>query len=165
MVGCQTNLKFGEQKRVFSMIPALKNAEFLRYGVMHRNTYLNGPNLLNEDFSVKTNENLYFAGQMTGVEGYVESAASGLAAAVNLYLKLSGAEPIRWSCDTVMGALARHVATPTADFQPMNANYGILSPLDELIRDKALRKRKLAERALAEIETVRRRIDSVSFNQ
>ena len=165
LVGCQTNLKFGEQKRVFSMIPALKNAEFLRYGVMHRNTYLNGPNLLNEDFSVKTNENLYFAGQMTGVEGYVESAASGLAAAVNLYLKLSGAEPIRWSCDTVMGALARHVATPTADFQPMNANYGILSPLDELIRDKALRKRKLAERALAEIETVRRRIDSVSFNQ
>ena len=165
LVGCQTNLKFGEQKRVFSMIPALKNAEFLRYGVMHRNTYLNGPNLLNEDFSVKTNENLYFAGQMTGVEGYEESAASGLAAAVNLYLKLSGAEPIRWSCDTVMGALARHVATPTADFQPMNANYGILSPLDELIRDKALRKRKLAERALAEIETVRRRIDSVSFNQ
>lgn len=155
LVGCQTNLKFPEQKRVFSIIPALKNAEFLRYGVMHRNTFLNAPNLLNCDFSLKSNPNLYFAGQMTGVEGYVESAASGLMVAINIYLKIKGLEKIEWDYDTVSGALAKHISTPNIDFQPMNANYGILNQLQENIRDKSLKKRMLSERALQKINKIR----------
>lgn len=160
LVGCQTNLKFPEQKRVFSIIPALKNAEYLRYGVMHRNTFLNAPTLLNFDFSTKTNGNLYFAGQITGVEGYVESAASGLMAAINLYLKIINKQPWQWDLETVSGALAIHISSPNSDFQPMNANYGILKPLEENIRDKALKKQKFAERSLQKIKNLRAFLDS-----
>lgn len=148
LVGCQTNLKFGEQKRVFSLIPALKNAEFLRYGVMHRNTFINAPDNLNADFSHKKNPQLFFAGQITGVEGYVESAASGLLCAVHIINKMQGKEVIIPEKYTVMGALSRHVSTPNANFQPMNANFGILNQDGVRIRDKKERYRHLAERAL-----------------
>lgn len=154
LVGFQTNLKFSEQKRVFSMIPALKNAEFLRYGVMHRNTYLDSPKILNADLSLKTDKTVFFAGQMTGVEGYVESADSGILAAMNCALKMRGFEPAAWDCGTVSGALACYVAAENADFQPMNANYGILSPLGLNVRDKALKKRMLAERALEKVREI-----------
>ncbi len=148
LVGFQTNLKFPEQKRVFSMIPALKNAEFLRYGVMHRNTFINAPDVLNSDFSCKNNRRLFFAGQITGVEGYVESAASGLLSAIHVYDSIRGASPLQLDCRTVSGALEAHISTPVKDFQPMNANYGILSPLETRIRDKKERYRALSERAL-----------------
>ena len=151
LVGFQTHLKFGEQKRVFSMIPALKNAEFLRYGVMHRNTFLNGPQVLAPDSSLKEDGKVFFAGQMTGVEGYVESADSGILAAMNCALKMRGHAPAAWDCGTVSGALAHHVCAETDNFQPMNANYGILSPLGLNVRDKALKKRMLAERALEKV--------------
>ena len=155
LVGFQTNLKFPEQKRVFSMIPALKNAEFLRYGVMHRNTYIQSPDVLNRDFSVKNNRRLFFAGQITGVEGYVESAASGLLAAIHLADELLG-RPARVFDDfTVCGALETHISTLTKDFQPMNANFGILAPMPTRIRDKKERYRALAERALARIEELK----------
>ena len=149
LVGFQTNLKFGEQARVFRMIPALANAEFLRYGVMHRNTYLDSPNVLNADYSCKKFPQLYFAGQITGVEGYVESAGSGIAAAMNLYCRLKGKPPLCWTDETVTGALAGYISSPNADFQPMNANYGILRPLGENVRDKAKKRRMFAERAIA----------------
>lgn len=149
LVGFQTNLKFGEQARVFRMIPALANAEFLRYGVMHRNTYLDSPNVLNADYSCKKFPQLYFAGQITGVEGYVESAGSGIAAAMNLYCRLRGLPPLCWTDETVTGALAGYISSPNADFQPMNANYGILRPLGEDVRDKAKKRRMFAERAIA----------------
>ena len=152
LVGCQTNLKFGEQKRVFSLIPALREAEFLRYGVMHRNTYLQSPDMLNADFSAKNNPMLFFAGQMTGVEGYVESAASGLMAGIHMWRKLNGKEPIVPPDTTVIGALSRYVATPNRDFQPMNANYGVLAEGFGHIRDKKEKRRLLAERSLSEIE-------------
>ncbi|MCD7728493.1 MAG: methylenetetrahydrofolate--tRNA-(uracil(54)-C(5))-methyltransferase (FADH(2)-oxidizing) TrmFO [Clostridia bacterium] len=157
LVGCQTNLKFGEQKRVFSMIGALKNAEFLRYGVMHRNTYINSPEHLNGDFSLKTDGGIFFAGQITGVEGYVESAASGLMAAIGALRKLDGQAQLMPPADTVCGALARHVSTPNADFQPMNANFGILS-CDKRIRDKKQRYAYLAERALKEIQEYKEKL-------
>lgn len=162
LVGCQTNLKFPEQKRVFSMIPALAHAEFARYGVMHRNTFLNAPAVLNADYSAKEDPNLYFAGQMTGVEGYVESAASGLCAAINLFLKIKGELPAAWDAETVCGALSLHVSTPRENFQPMNANYAILAPLSQNTRDKALKKRLYAERALEKIQELRARIDKIS---
>ena len=152
LVGCQTNLKFGEQKRVFSMIPALKNAEYLRYGVMHRNTYIQSPNVLNRDFSVKNNKRLYFAGQITGVEGYVESAASGLLAAIHLADELLGRRVRVFNSETVCGALENHISTPNKDFQPMNANYGILTPLPMRIKDKKERYKALSERALERIK-------------
>lgn len=151
LVGFQTNLKFSEQKRVFSMIPALKNAEFLRYGVMHRNTYLDSPTVLSADFSVKNNKRLFFAGQITGVEGYVESSASGLMCGVTIYEEICGRERKLFDETTMCGALQRHVSTPTKDFQPMNANFGILPPLAVRIKDKKERYRKLAERALANL--------------
>ncbi len=152
LVGFQTNLKFPEQKRVFSMIPALKNAEFLRYGVMHRNTYIQSPDVLNRDFSVKNNRRLFFAGQITGVEGYVESAASGLLAAIRIADEILQ-RPIReFDNRTVCGALQTHISTPTKDFQPMNANFGILEPMPVRIRDKKERYHALAQRALAAIE-------------
>ncbi len=154
LVGFQTNLKFSEQKRVFSMIPALKNAEFLRYGVMHRNTYLNAPSVLNRDFSVTNNRNLFFAGQITGVEGYVESAASGLLAAIAIESELLGKERTTFPSETVCGALQTHIATPCKDFQPMNANFGILAPLPVRIKDKKERYKALAERALATIKRI-----------
>ena len=152
LVGCQTNLKFGEQKRVFSIIPALKNAEYLRYGVMHRNTFINSPDCLNADFSLKSNPTVFFAGQITGVEGYVESAASGLLAALHMYQKLNGRQPKIPDNTTVLGALSAHIAGATENFQPMNANFGILRPADIKIRDKKQRYAYLAERALKQIE-------------
>ena len=154
LVGFQTNLKFPEQKRVFSMIPALKNAEFLRYGVMHRNTYIHSPTVLNRDFSVKNNRKLFFAGQITGVEGYVESAASGLLAAVAIFDEITGASPRVFDDRTVCGALQTHISTPCKDFQPMNANFGILAPLPTRIKDKKERYRALAERAIATIKAL-----------
>ena len=155
LVGCQTNLKFGEQKRVFSLIPALKNAEFLRYGVMHRNTYLNAPALLNADFSCKTRENLYFAGQITGVEGYVESAMSGLLCGVHIAQRLLGGRKITFPPQTVCGALSGYIAAPNVDFQPMNANYGLLPPVEYAGRDKKEKRRLYAERALEKMREIK----------
>ena len=152
MVGFQTNLTFPEQKRVFSIIPALKNAEYLRYGVMHRNTFINSPKILNYDNSVKNNEKLFFAGQITGVEGYVESAGSGIVAGIGVLRKLLGKQPLRCPLTTVMGALTNYITTENADFQPMNANFGILPPLNMVIRDKVLRKRAMAERSLEDLQ-------------
>ena len=158
LVGCQTNLKFGEQKRVFSLIPALKEAEFLRYGVMHRNTYLNSPDCLNADFSVKGQPLLFFAGQMTGVEGYVESAASGLLAAVHMARKIAGKEAILPPATTVLSALSAHIAGATDNFQPMNANFGILPPLEKAVRDKKERYALLASRALKDVQNYAKEI-------
>ena len=155
LVGFQTNLKFPEQKRVFSMIPALKNAEFLRYGVMHRNTYIQSPDVLNRDFSVKNNQRLFFAGQITGVEGYVESAASGLLAAIHIADEILERPTHVFDERTVCGALETHISTLTKDFQPMNANFGILAPMPVRIRDKKERYRALAERALQVINEIK----------
>ena len=149
LVGFQTNLLWGEQKRVFSIIPALKNAEFLRYGVMHRNTFIKSPNCLNADFSMKENPKIYFAGQITGVEGYVESAGSGLIVGINILNKIKENGVGLISEKTVLGALSRYIATENKDFQPMNANFGIL-PKGEvaMIRDKKEKKTKLANISL-----------------
>lgn len=152
LVGFQTNLKFPEQKRVFSMIPALHRAEYLRYGVMHRNTYIQSPDVLNRDFSFKNNRRIYFAGQITGVEGYVESAASGLLAAIHIADEILDRPKHVFDERTICGALETHISTPTKDFQPMNANFGILAAMPVRIRDKKERYRALAERALAAIE-------------
>ena len=148
LVGCQTNLKFPEQKRVFSLIPALKHAEYLRYGVMHRNTYIHSPDVLNADFSVKNKRGLYFAGQITGVEGYVESAASGLLVAVHIADEILNRPTHVFDERTVCGALEKHISTPQKDFQPMNANFGILSSLPIRIKDKKERYKTMAERAI-----------------
>lgn len=158
LVGFQTNLKFGEQKRVFSMIPALKNAEFLRYGVMHRNTFINSPEVLNADFSLKSNPTVFFAGQITGVEGYVESAASGLIAALHTYEKLQGQESVVPENDTVIGALSAHISAPNKNFQPMNANFGILKAAEKNIRDKKQRYAYLAQRALDSINNYKQNL-------
>ena len=155
LVGFQTNLKFPEQKRVFSMIAALKNAEFLRYGVMHRNTYIQSPDVLNRDFSVKNNQRLFFAGQITGVEGYVESAASGLLAAIHIADRILERPTHVFDEYTVCGALETHISSPTKDFQPMNANFGILAPMPVRIRDKKERYRAMAERALEKIREIK----------
>ena len=151
LVGFQTNLLWGEQKRVFSIIPALKNAEFLRYGVMHRNTFINSPSLLNLDYSLKSHPKTFFAGQITGVEGYVESCASGLMSAIYCYNKIVGKQVNPISDKTVLGSLAKYITTENKDFQPMNANFGILPPTEMIIKDKAERKRFMAERSLREI--------------
>lgn len=155
LVGFQTNLKFGEQKRVFSLIPALRNAEFERYGVMHRNTFLQSPEILNADFSTKANPDLFFAGQITGVEGYVESAMSGLLAGIHAFRRLHGKETLVPEDTCVCGALSRYVASPNKHFQPMNANYGVLRADFGRVRDKKEKKRLFGERALAEIERFR----------
>ncbi len=152
LVGFQTNLKFGEQKRVFSMIPALRNAEFVRYGVMHRNTFLNAPETLCSDFSVRTHPQVYFAGQITGVEGYMESAASGMLAGLNLARRLRGRAPFLPPEETMLGALCRHVAEPTKNYQPMGANFGILPPIEPRIRDKKQRYAAIADRAVRAME-------------
>ena len=159
MVGFQTNLTFGEQKRVFSLIPALKNAEFLRYGVMHRNTFINSPKVLNPDYSLKEYPKVFFAGQITGVEGYVESAMSGLMVGVYLLKKLKGEEYNVVSDQTVTGALAKYITTENKDFQPMNANFGILPSLNQIIRDKAERKRLMAERSLQQINLFKKEMN------
>lgn len=151
MVGFQTNLKFQEQKRVFSIIPALRNAEFVRYGVMHRNTFINSPSVLSDDYSLKEHPKTFFAGQITGVEGYVESAGSGLMCAIYLERKLKGKKSVRVSDKTVSGALIKYITTQNQDFQPMNANFGILPPTEIMTKDKALKKKMQAERSLKEI--------------
>ena len=148
LVGCQTNLRFGEQKRVFSLVPALRNAEFLRYGVMHRNTYINSPRCLNADFSLREEPRICFAGQITGVEGYVESAASGILAAIHLSRRLRGEDVLLPPEHTVCGALSRYIAAENKNFQPMNANFVLLGGEFLRIRDKKERYRRLAERAL-----------------
>jgi len=169
LVGFQTNLKFGEQKRVFSMIPGLQNAEFVKYGVMHRNTYINSTKLLDETYNLKANNNIYFAGQITGVEGYVESISSGMVAALNAVEQfktflvcpktstnetfLTYPKKFCFSENTVIGALARYISTPNEKFQPMNANFGILPPLEgKKIKDKKQRYQMLADRSLIEFE-------------
>ncbi len=152
LIGFQTNLLWGEQKRVFSIIPALKNAEYLRYGVMHRNTFINSPKVLNPDYSLKDYPKIFFAGQITGVEGYVESAGSGLMCGIYLLRKLQGKDQILVSEKTVLGSLARYITTENKDFQPMNANFGVLPSPDRIIRDKAEKKRYVAERSLKMIE-------------
>lgn len=152
LVGFQTNLKFGEQKRVFGMIPGLEHAEFARFGVMHRNTFLDSPRVLNADFSVRARPQLFFAGQMTGVEGYMESAASGMLAGMNAVRRLLDQETVVLPETTMMGALARYMAGYEGkDFQPMGANFGILPPLSERIRDKRERYARLSERALSDL--------------
>lgn len=150
IVGFQTNLKFGEQKRVFQMIPGLEEAEFIKYGVMHRNTYINSSKLLDETYNLKNNNNVYFAGQITGVEGYVESISSGMVVAINAVNQVKGKkEKVIFSENTVIGALSKYISTPNERFQPMNANFGILPELEgRKIRDKKERYAKLAERSL-----------------
>ena len=152
LVGFQTNLKFGEQKRIFKMIPGLEKAEFAKYGVMHRNTYINSSNLLDETYNLKLNNNIYFAGQITGVEGYVESISSGMVAALNAINRFNNStEKIIFSVNTVIGALAKYVSTPNEKFQPMNANFGILPELEgKKIKAKQERSMKLSERSLME---------------
>ena len=154
LVGFQTRLKWGEQKRVFSMIPGLEHAEFARYGVMHRNTYLNGPELLGANYALKGNPMLRFAGQLSGVEGYMESTASGLTAAVGLACALAGKPEPDFTGQTILGALQRHVSTPSANFQPMNANFGILDPLPFRVKGKRNRYEKLSERATQTLNEV-----------
>lgn len=154
LVGFQTNLKFGEQKRVFSMIPALKNAEFVRYGVMHRNTFIDSPRLLGADYSFRNREGLYFAGQITGVEGYMESASSGILAGINAARHIKGEAPLILKNTTMMGALAEYISSsPSKDFQPMGANFGVLPPLNEKIRDKRERYAALSVRGLNDLKT------------
>ena len=154
LVGFQTRLKWGEQKRVFSMIPGLEHAEFARYGVMHRNTYLNGPEMLGANYALKGNPLLRFAGQLSGVEGYMESTCSGMVAAIGLYCALAGRPEPDFGGKTILGALARHVSTPSANFQPMNANFGILEPLNERVRGKRARYERLSARAIDTLNEV-----------
>ena len=148
LVGFQTNLKFGEQQRVFRMIPGLEQADFARYGVMHRNTFLDSPGLLGADLALKSHPNVYFAGQITGFEGYMESAACGLLAARAIHARLCGAPAPHYPAQTMCGALLRYITTPIKDFQPMGANMGLLPPLPEKVRDKRARYQQLAQRAL-----------------
>ena len=155
LVGFQTRLKWGEQKRVFSMIPGLEHAEFLRYGVMHRNTFLHSPGFLDANYQMISRPGVYFAGQMTGVEGYVESASSGMVAGISLARQLLGLAPVDFTQLTAIGALAHHVAHATGDFQPMNANFGLIAPFERRIRNKQERYGQIAARALNVIEALR----------
>ena len=160
LVGFQTNLKFGEQKRVFSMIPGLENAEFMRYGVMHRNTFINSPELLNADFSMREHPDIYFAGQITGVEGYMESAASGIIAGIAAARKIKGLEPLVLPNDTMTGALSRYISDPfnAGKFQPMGANMGILPDIGVRIKDKNERYGAYADRAVRSLRSETERI-------
>ena len=152
IVGFQTNLKFGEQKRVFSMIPGLENAEFVKYGVMHRNTYINSSKLLDNTYNLKSNKNIYFAGQITGVEGYVESISSGMVAGINACGNYKNEEKIVFPEISMIGALAKYISTERNQFQPMNANFGIVPELENKIKDKKLKYEKLADRGLSAIK-------------
>jgi len=168
MVGFQTRLTFPEQRRVFRMIPGLENAEFARLGVMHRNTFLNSPGFLDDTYRVNHLPRLYFAGQITGVEGYVESAASGFLAGLSMAYRLHGVEAPKFSGRTAMGAMGRYVSTPNKRFQPMNCAFGLIDPLEiapgeKKIRDKQERYLKIAERALAEVDALRRQMEQESF--
>ncbi len=159
LVGFQTHLKWGEQKRVFSLIPALKHAEYVRYGVMHRNTYLNSPRLLDRYYRVRGNGRITFAGQITGVEGYVESTASGFLAGVELARRLLGQEPLDFPQETAIGALAMYVSREgIADFQPMNVNFGIMPPLDHRVKGKREKNAALSRRALDVIDGLKERL-------
>lgn len=164
LVGFQTNLKFGEQKRVFSMIPGLENAEFMRYGVMHRNTFINSPVLLNADFSMREHPDIYFAGQITGVEGYMESAASGIIAGTAAARKLLGLVPLELPRDTMLGALSAYVSDPFNDgkFQPMGANMGILPDIGVRIKDKKERYGAYAARA---VESMKKELERAGYDK
>lgn len=154
LVGFQTRLLFPEQKRVFGMIPGLEQAEFARYGVMHRNTFLNSPGFLDNQYMMKDSQGVYFAGQMTGVEGYVESAASGLHAGLSLAHRLLGKAPVNFPSATAMGALSRYVSTPNRNYQPMHISFGLIDPLPERVRGKEQRYLKVAEHALTLIDEI-----------
>lgn len=151
LVGFQTNLKYGEQKQVFSMIPGLENAEFVKYGVMHRNTFIDSSHLLTNTYKMKSIKNLYFAGQITGVEGYVESISSGLMAGINAANEFNGKKEFILPIETMTGALANYISTPNEKFQPMNANFGIVPGLEKRIKDKKEKYKILADRALKEL--------------
>ncbi len=155
LVGFQTNLKFAEQKRIFGLIPGLENAEFMRYGVMHRNTFINSPKVLDEDYSLKSNKNIFFAGQITGVEGYMESASSGIMAGINAVRRFKNEDKFVLPNITMIGALTAHVAKSySKDFQPMGANFGVLPPIEPHIRDKKLRYAELANRSLDTLKNI-----------
>lgn len=154
LVGFQTSLKWGEQDKVFKMIPGLENAEILRYGVMHRNTYINAPKIINEKYMMKNNNKIYFAGQISGVEGYVESSASGLIVALDILKTSEKLKEHKFSNNTIIGAISNYIASDNKSFQPMNANFGLLNPLDERIKDKRIKYEKMAKRSLDEIEAV-----------
>ena len=159
LVGFQTHLKWGEQKRVFTMIPALKDAAFLRYGVMHRNTYLDSPRLLDRYYRLKSDTRIAFAGQMTGVEGYVESAASGFLVGVELARRLREMEPVNFPQETAIGALGLYVSNETiAQFQPMNINFGIIPPLDHRVKGKRNKNAELSQRSLAIIDAMKEEV-------
>ena len=162
LVGFQTNLKFGEQKRIFSMIPGLENAEFMRFGVMHRNTFINSPVLLNPDFSMKTDPDIFFAGQITGVEGYMESAASGLIAGISAARRLKGLEPMNLPRDTMLGALTSYISDPfnNGKFQPMGANMGILPDIGKRIKDKKEKYGVYAQRA---VESLKQEMERIGY--
>ena len=152
IVGFQTNLKYGEQKRVFGMIPGLQNAEFVKYGVMHRNTYINSTKLLDNTYNFKDNKNIYFAGQITGVEGYVESISSGMVSALNAVAQIKNESKIEFSNLTMIGALAKYISTQNDKFQPMNANFGIVPELPKRIKDKKIKYGMLADRAIENLK-------------
>ena len=152
IVGFQTNLKYGEQKRVFGMIPGLQNAEFVKYGVMHRNTYINSTKLLDNTYNFKDNKNIYFAGQITGVEGYVESISSGMVSALNSVAQIKNESKIEFSNLTMIGALAKYISTANDKFQPMNANFGIVPELPKRIKDKKIKYGMLADRAIENLK-------------
>ena len=155
IVGFQTRLKWGEQKRVFGLIPALKNARYARYGVMHRNTFINSPKLLTNVYSLRDNEKIFFAGQMTGVEGYIESASSGMVAGINIARLFCGMGKIIFPKTTAIGALAHYVSNDTVkNFQPMNINFGLMEPLRERVKDKKIKNQKIAQMALGNIEKI-----------
>ena len=159
LVGFQTHLRFPEQRRVFSMIPALHNAEFLRYGVMHRNTFIDSPRLLDRYYRLKKEPRIAFAGQMTGVEGYVESAASGFLVGVELARRLAGKEPIDFPKETAIGALGLYISNQSVgNFQPMNINFGIIPPLDHRVKGKRNKNAELSQRSLAIIETLKEEV-------
>ena len=159
LVGFQTHLKWPEQKRVFTMIPALKNAQFLRYGVMHRNTYLDSPRLLDRYYRLKTRPRLAFAGQMTGVEGYVESCASGFLAGVEMARRLKGQPPLDFPRETAIGALGLYVSNESVGaFQPMNINFGIIPPLDHRVKGKRNKNAELSARSLQIIDQMREEV-------
>ena len=152
IVGFQTNLKYGEQKRIFGMIPGLQNAEFVKYGVMHRNTYINSTKLLDNTYNFKDNKNIYFAGQITGVEGYVESISSGMVSALNAVAQIKNESRIEFSNLTMIGALAKYISTANDKFQPMNANFGIIPELPKRIKDKKIKYGMLADRAIENLK-------------
>jgi len=162
LVGFQTSLKFTEQDRVFKMIPGLENAKFLRYGVMHKNTYINGSKILDNNFCMKEKNNIYFAGQISGVEGYVESSASGMMVAMSIISKLND-NSLQFPDETMLGSLANHVSTANKDYQPMNANFGILKPLDikGKIRDKKVKYTMFADRSMQSIAELREQLNYI----